>query len=436
MMTDSDLQRLYPISATINSKNHFTIAGSDLSDLAETYHTPLYIYDRDTIHDNIDRIRSALANFYSGPGSIAYASKAYLSRKFASKIAIEEVDLDVVSFTELRFALDAGFSPDRIHFHGNNKSIEEIENAIDQNIHAIVIDNMDELLLIERIAKSKNTTVQIWLRITPDIRVATHPHIETSAATSKFGFHIINGDAAKAIEYAVNSSVLCLTGLHCHLGSQLFDPLPFQIAVEKMIDLAINCNYTPLELSPGGGWGVPYVEDDPDNNPEKWVKAISETITEKCNLYQIRLPKLILESGRFIVARSGVAIYQIGTQKKSVNGERIIAVDGGLSDNPRNALYQAKYTANTVDQSGNNRKHPCKVVGKYCESGDVLIDNVMLPNLNYGDLLMIPVAGAYQLSMASNYNLAPRPAVLWLEPNGKVEVLQERENLEQNSWWD
>ncbi len=203
-----------------------------------------------------------------------------------------------------------------------------------------------------------------------------------------------------------------------------------------MFNLAINCHYTPLELSPGGGWGVPYVEDDPDNNPEKWVKAISETITEICNRYQIRLPKLILESGRFIVARSGVAIYQIGTQKKSINGERIIAVDGGLSDNPRNALYQAKYTANPVDQSVNSRKNPCKVVGKYCESGDVLIDNVMLPDLNYGDLLMIPVAGAYQLSMASNYNLAPRPIVLWLEPEGKVEVLQERENLEQNSWWD
>jgi len=295
---------------------------------------------------------------------------------------------------------------------------------------------MDELLLTERIANSKKKVAQIWLRITPDIRVATHPHIETSAATSKFGFHIINGDAANAIEYAVNSSALCLTGLHCHLGSQLFDPLPYQIAIEKMFDLAINCHYTPLELSPGGGWGVPYVEDDPDNNPEKWVKAISETITEKCNRYQIRLPKLILESGRFIVARSGVAIYQIGTQKKSVNGERIIAVDGGMSDNPRNALYQAKYTANPVDQSVNSRKNPCKVVGKYCESGDVLIDNVMLPDLNYGDLLMIPVSGAYQLSMASNYNLAPRPVVLWLEPEGKVEVLQERENLEQNSWWD
>ncbi len=435
-MTDSDLKRLYPISATINSKNHFTIAGSDLSDLAETYRTPFYVYDRDTIHENINQIRSAMADFYSGPGTIAYASKAYLSRKFASKIATEEVDLDVVSLTELRFALAAGFSPDRIHFHGNNKSIEEIEIAVDQDIHAIVVDNMDELLLTERIANSKKKVAQIWLRITPDIRVATHPHIETSAATSKFGFHIINGDAANAIEYAVNSSALCLTGLHCHLGSQLFDPLPYQIAIEKMFDLAINCHYTPLELSPGGGWGVPYVEDDPDNNPEKWVKAISETITEKCNRYQIRLPKLILESGRFIVARSGVAIYQIGTQKKSINGERIIAVDGGLSDNPRNALYQAKYTANPVDQSVNSRKNPCKVVGKYCESGDVLIDNVMLPDLNYGDLLMIPVAGAYQLSMASNYNLAPRPIVLWLEPKGKVEVLQERENLEQNSWWD
>jgi len=377
-----------------------------------------------------------MADFYSGPGTIAYASKAYLSRKFASKIATEEVDLDVVSLTELRFALAAGFSPDRIHFHGNNKSIEEIEIAVDQNIHAIVVDNMDELLLTERIANSKKKVAQIWLRITPDIRVATHPHIETSAATSKFGFHIINGDAANAIEYAVNSSALCLTGLHCHLGSQLFDPLPYQIAIEKMFDLAINCNYTPLELSPGGGWGVPYVEDDPDSNPEQWVKVISKTITEKCNRYEIRLPKLILESGRFIVARSGVAIYQIGTQKKSVNGEKIIAVDGGMSDNPRNALYQAKYTATLVDQSVHSRKNPCKVVGKYCESGDVLIDNVMLPDLNYGDLLMIPVAGAYQLSMASNYNLAPRPVVLWLEPEGKVEVLQERENLEQNSWWD
>lgn len=427
--------KLFPLTAIMNTKGNIEIGGSDLEVLASNFLTPLYVYDASTIRSNIDQINTALDDYYPEKSAIAYAAKAYFSYRFAEKLAAENVELDVVSLAELRIALKAGFNPDRIHLHGNNKSVQELQTAIDNDIHAIVADNMDELLMIEKIATACGKTVRIWLRITPDIHVATHPHIETSAASSKFGFHIVTGDAEAAIKYALNSSVFQLTGLHCHLGSQLFDPIPFQIAIEKILELAVSCQYSPQEISPGGGWGVPYIETDPENDPTAWVKSVSDTIVRICHQYQICPPKVIFESGRWLIAKSGVAIYRIGTHKKTLDGNSILAIDGGISDNPRNALYQAQYSAKIVQNPLSEERSPYKIVGKFCETGDVLIDRVLLPKPDCGDLLAIPVSGAYQLSMSSNYNLAPRPAVLWLETGGRYEILQQREEPEINSWW-
>lgn len=434
MKTFDDLD-IFPVTASIEPEGKFSIAGCDLEKTANDFGTPLYLYDGETIRSNIETLISALEKYYPAESSVAYASKAYLSSRFANKLATEKIELDVVSMAELLIAVKAGFSPKQIHFHGNNKTAEEIRKAIDLNIHSLVIDSMDEMLFVEKIAAEKNKRVKIWLRITPDIRVKTHPHIETSAAESKFGFHVSTGEAKEGILYARNSAFFELIGLHCHLGSQLFDPLPYKIAIEMLFSLAAECNYTPEEISPGGGWGVRYTDNDPITNPNDWIQTISRTVIEQCDQRKMPLPKIVIEPGRWIAARAGVAMYRIGAQKTAINGQHIIAIDGGMSDNPRNALYQAKYTAKIVGKAAETELFPSRIVGKYCESGDVLIESVDLPKANRDDLLIIPVSGAYQLSMASNYNLAPRPAVLWLETGGRIELLQYREKPEENSWW-
>ncbi|MHC1771037.1 MAG: diaminopimelate decarboxylase [Flexilinea sp.] len=434
-MKTFDDQDIFPVTTSVDPEGKLSIAGCDLEKTANDFGTPLYLYDGETIRTHIHTLIDTLKKYYPAESAVAYASKAYLSRRFANKLAAENIELDVVSMAELMIAVKAGFSPKQIHFHGNNKTAEEIEKAIDLNIHSLVIDSMDEMLFVENIAAEKNKCIKIWLRITPDIRVKTHPHIETSAAESKFGFHVSTGEAKEGILYAQNSEFFELTGLHCHLGSQLFDPLPYKIAIEMLFSLASECNYSPDEISPGGGWGVRYTQEDPINDPNDWIQTICHSITEQCKKREMKLPKIVIEPGRYIVAQSGVSIYRIGSQKSTLNGIHIIAVDGGMSDNPRMALYQAKYSAKIINKAADSDLVLSRVVGKYCESGDTLIDQINLPKAKRGDLLIIPASGAYQLSMASNYNLAPRPAVLWLETGGQIELLQHRENPEENSWW-
>ncbi len=426
---------LYPVSSEINSDGELLIAGNDLNKLVKDFGTPLYLYDGQTIRNQIHNLSNLLQHFYPGKSISAYAAKAYFCRRLGLKLVNEPLDLDVVSSGELTLAKRCGFDPERIHFHGNNKTLSELKQAIEWNVHAIVVDSMDEIYLIEKIASEMNKHVQIWLRLTPDIHVATHPHIETSAADSKFGLHIQSGEAQEAIKYAMNSQWLKLIGLHCHLGSQLFDAEPYRLAIEMVYRVSNECGYEPQEISPGGGWGVRYTSEDPENNPEYWIKTISDEIQIQCQKYNQKLPKLILEPGRFIIARSGVSIYKIGTIKKNTNGLTILAVDGGMADNPRFALYQAKYSAKIINKASKPGIINSRIVGKYCESGDILIDQIMLPAADRDDLLIIPVSGAYQLSMSSNYNLSQRPAVLWLEANGTYELLQQRETIEDMLWW-
>ncbi len=226
---------------------------------------------------------------------------------------------------------------------------------------------------------------------------------------------------------------LDLTGLHCHLGSQISDAEPYRQALDLICSLAQNENYIPLELSPGGGWGVRYTADDPSDDAEPWVRIVSGVVQEACVRYDWPYPRLVLEPGRWLVARAGVAVYRVGSQKTTPSGVRIVSIDGGLADNPRVALYQARYSACVVQRAGEPPLQKVRVVGKFCESGDVLISEIALPEVNSGDLLAIPAAGAYQLSMASNYNYAPRPEVLWLDEN-QVEVMQVRENPDQEGW--
>lgn len=432
MILPSDLS-LFPISTSLDPRGNLSIAGFDLADLAAQYGTPLYLYDGSTIRRQHERLIQLLKRYYAGETTVAYASKAYYARAFAARLTALGLGADVVSLGELHTARTSGVPAHLVHLHGNNKSEDELREALEWNIQAIVIDSLDELAFLEKLSTSRRKQARIWLRITPDLTVETHHHIQTSHLESKFGLHIQNGEAAEAIRRALASPWLKLTGLHTHLGSQIKHSEPYRKAIDLLIETAAANHFIPEEISPGGGWGVRYTNDDPDDDPEPWVRAVAEAVQDGCAEYGWQLPRLVLEPGRWLVAKAGVAVYSIGAQKTLPDGVHLAAIDGGLADNPRVALYQANYTALTVKNSTATPTRKTRIVGKFCETGDVLIDEIMLPELERGDLLAVPVSGAYQLSMASNYNFAPRPAVLWLE-EGNLEILQTREQPEQSGW--
>jgi diaminopimelate decarboxylase len=431
-----DLLPLLPISANISHQGRLTIATQDLGQLADQYGTPLYIYDAATIRNQVKTLKDLLKQAYSGESLVAYAAKAYFSEGFSRKLSALGLGIDVVSLGELEMTLLGGFSPGVLHLHGNNKSEAELSAALEISAQAIVVDSLDELYFLENLAALHNQKARIWLRVTPSVQGHTHAHIDTSGANSKFGLHIQNGQAAAAVRYARTSARFDLAGLHTHLGSQLFEPQIYREAIHQLYQLAQSENFQPEEFSPGGGWGVRYTSSDPDDRYAAWVEAICAAVVEECARLGWSLPRLVLEPGRSLVARAGVALFRVGAQKTTPSGLRIVAVDGGLADNPRHALYQAHYAALAVRQAdiAGAETSPARLVGKFCESGDVLIPEVLLPPLERGDLIAIPVAGAYQLSMASNYNLAPRPAVLWLDENG-IELLQNREATHESGWW-
>jgi len=432
---------LLPATATITSAGRLTVAGHDLCDLAQRWGTPLYIYDAETIRQRASQLPNLLQAWYPGKSQVTYAAKAYFSLGIARKLAAFDLGVDVVSLGELGIARQAGFAPQVVHLHGNNKSPRELETALRWGVQSIVVDSLEELVFLDGLASRLAEAGQIdqpgriWLRITPGLSVHTHAYRQTGHHGSKFGLPLQDGQAAQAIRLAKASRWLRLTGLHTHLGSQLFETAPYRQAIAMLLELAAGEGFIPEDLSPGGGWGVNYsnAEAAPAEEVEDWVKAVSESVQVGFQRLGWPLPRLVLEPGRWIVAQAGMALYSVGTTKLA--GEtHIVAVDGGMADNPRPALYQAVYTALLANRANEAPQATYSVVGKFCESGDQLISEVALPEPRRGDTLAIPVAGAYQLSMASNYNLAGRPAVLWLD-EGDVQVLQHRETVDESGWW-
>ncbi len=429
-----NLDPILPVSAGRNSAGCLTIAGLSLRPLAEQYGTPLYLYDAATIKEQVRRLRAELTAHYPGRFEITYAAKAYFSLGMARRLAALDLGVDVVSLGELAVARKGGFESARIHLHGNNKSIEELSAAVKDGVQAVVVDSLEELAVLEALAASLQKSVRIWLRISPGVKIDSHSYLQTAHHTSKFGFTTEGGQAAEAIRRAKASQWLQLTGLHTHLGSQFFEAEPYQRAISSLMALAELTGFVPEELSPGGGWGVPYVSEQAEGDPSAWIQTVCSTLTAECAKRDWPLPRLVVEPGRWLMARAGVALYSVGTSKTAGDGTRFVAVDGGMADNPRPALYQARYSALLAEKPDAEPTQKVSLVGKFCESGDQLIPEIWLPEVQRGDLLVVPVAGAYQLSMASNYNLAPRPAVLWLEDE-RVEVLQQREHPELSGWW-
>jgi diaminopimelate decarboxylase len=417
-----------PLTTRINKKNHLEIGGVDLIQLAEKFGTPLYLLDEADLRDKARQYLKAFRKFYpAGKFSVAYASKALTNAAVFKIFSEEGLWLDVVSGGELFTALSVDFPAKKIFFHGNNKSDAEIKEALEAGIGYFVIDNLDEF---ERILKfinfSKTPHPKAYLRIVPEIKAATHSHIITGHKGSKFG---LKKEEVISIIKKSKGTNLKIVGLHAHIGSQILDLKTFEILAEKMVEF-LNFIYqkTGLALEGvnlGGGLGVEYLSGDRAPSIASYVKTVAAALLNSCKKFKISPPFLTVEPGRSLVAKAGVTLYRIGSIKKG-GGLKIVAVDGGMSDNPRPILYNATYEAILPARPFGKKSEKITLVGKFCESGDILIKKILLPPVALGDLIMVPVTGAYNFSMASRYNRAGIPAMV-LVNSGKAGLIAKRE---------
>jgi diaminopimelate decarboxylase len=421
---------LFPSTAQVDEQGQLFLGGCLVSSLAEQYGTPLYIFDEATLRDRCRTYLRALERHYPGKAHAAYASKAGLNLALAKLVAQEGLSLDVVSGGELYVARQAGLDAARIHFHGNNKTPAELATAVDAGVGRVIVDNFLELEQLEALAAARGRRVVIWLRLSPGVDVHTHDYRKTGLLDSKFGLPLETGQAERAVVCALESPHLELTGLHAHIGSQILDTEPFAETVDRLLRFAgamqVQHGFALREFSPGGGWGVPYTETDARAPIEQYVQTVAHAVVDGCHRYNLPLPELAMEPGRSIAAPAGVALYRVGARKEIPGVRTYVAVDGGMADNIRPALYSARYTAMVANKADRPAEDVVTIAGRFCESGDVLIRDIPLPHLAPGDLLAIPAVGAYCLAMASNYNLVPRPAVL-LVGDGKVHLMQRRE---------
>lgn len=428
---------IWPISATVRADSHLQIGGCDLVALAQEYGTPLYVFDQATIQSACRQYQAAFAQAYPGTTIVHYAGKALINTALVQIIAAEGLGLDVVSGGELFIALRAGMPAARIHMHGNAKPVAELQQALAAGIGQIVVDNLDELAALAELTANRATPQEIALRIAPGIAPDTHHHIQTGQATSKFGLPLASLDAADMICAA---SGLHLIGLHVHLGSQIFDAHPYAEAIAVLLDCALHLQtahgLTISEINPGGGLGVPYVAEQALPDVNAYAELISRALRDGCAARGLALPRLSVEPGRSIIARAGVAVYQIiGTKPLPIvpdqpeSAKRYLHIDGGMADNIRPALYQARYTALLPARADRPADEIVHIAGRYCESGDVLLRDLALPHADPGDLIAVATVGAYTLSMASNYNLTLRPAVLVID-QGQARLVQRRETYQ------
>jgi diaminopimelate decarboxylase len=435
--SDSLLARrlaLFPLTTAVapeDGGDHTALAigGCDLRALAAEHGTPFYCFDAATLDAAVQAYRAALAHHYPGEGAVTYAGKAYLSRAMAQWTQRHGLWVDCTGAGEIGIAAAAGVPRERILVHGVNKSDADLDAAV---AHAaiIVVDNLAELQRLTPRLLAATNPPSLWLRVRPGVAVDTHAYRQTGQEDSKFGMAPLEMMAAvrHCLQYG-----LALRGLHFHQGSHFHDPAPIGPALEIVLDLtaeiASTTGWQPRSLSPGGGWGVAYHEDDlPQPDLEEYVRFVAQGVVEGCRQRGLDLPALHLEPGRSLVARGGVAVYTIGAVKQTAT-RRWLFIDGGMADNPRPALYGARYSALPVLAPDRAPARPVWIAGPYCESGDILIEALPMPDVQAGELLAIPVSGAYHLAMQSNYNGARKPAVLWLD-KGRARVIQRRETVD------
>jgi len=427
---NSPNRNLAPISACLDSQERLLVGGCLLSDLARDYGTPLYVLDEATLRAACRAYRQALEEFYPGSSLALYASKANSSLAITALVASEGLGLDAVSAGELLTALQGGMPPDRIVLHGNNKSEEELELALAHRV-TVVIDNWQDVEILNRIAHSRQSPVRLLVRFTPGIECHTHEYIRTGHLDSKFGFD--PDQLEPVLRHLAGCRWAWLDGLHAHIGSQIFELDPHRDLAAVLADalaLARSLGHPCSDLNVGGGLGIRYVAADDPPTIQDWVRTVAVAVAEACHGRNLTLPRLLCEPGRSLVATAGVTLYTLGSRKEIPGIRTYVSVDGGMSDNPRPITYQSRYTAVLADQPLAEAAGSFTVAGKHCESGDVLLRDVALPLPATGAVLAVFATGAYNASMASNYNRIPRPAAV-LVHGGEAEVVQRREQPEE-----
>ncbi|MBR0113328.1 MAG: diaminopimelate decarboxylase [Clostridia bacterium] len=417
-----------------NERGHLTIGSYDTVELAKKYGTPLYAYDENEIRKNLKEFKKSIDDEYNGNGLVVYASKAFCCKEMMRICMQEGVGVDVVSGGELYTALSVDFPAENIVFHGNNKTYEELVMAVENNVGRVIVDNLTELETLNTIAAEKGANIGIMLRIKPGIDAHTHSFIKTGQIDSKFGFALETGEALDAIKEAIGMSNVTLRGLHCHIGSQIFDLDPFELAATVMLDLfkqvKDETGYVLKELNLGGGFGIKYLKSDRPRAFSDYMRKVATAVNSYSADLGLECPFILIEPGRSVVGAAGITLYTVGCVKDIPDVRTYISVDGGMGDNPRYALYQSAYEVICANKAGEKRDWTVTVAGKCCESGDLIQEWTRLQPVEPGDILAVLSTGAYNYSMASNYNRIPRLPVIFVK-NGKAREVIKRETYEQ-----
>jgi diaminopimelate decarboxylase len=417
---------------TINSLGHLEIGGCDAVDLAREFSTPLYVMDEAAIRRHCRNYVCAFAERYPGEIDVHYAGKAFLCKAICRIIEEEGLSLDVASGGELYTALKAGFPPERIAMHGNNKSIAELTMAVENDVGRIVVDNFFEFDLLEQLAEVRSEPIEVAIRVAPGIDPHTHRRIRTGQVDTKFGFNLASGDAVAAVLQTHRMPGLRLRGVHCHIGSQLLDTESHADAIPIMVEFLAQLRDEHAieveELNIGGGLGIRYLREHAPPALDAFAERIVGVLQEALSAAGLKLPKLLQEPGRFIVGEAGTTLYTVGAIKEVPGVRTYVAIDGGMSDNPRPQLYDARYECRLANHADRPSDRIVTIAGKHCET-DILIWDTQLPEPDPGDILAVLSTGAYNYAMASNYNRLPRPAVVMVR-DGAARVIVERETLD------
>ena len=430
-------QSVFPDTAEVDSQGQLVLGGIRATDLADEYGTPVYVLDEDTLRARCRSFIDEFRKLYPAT-NVSYACKAYINPALAKMFQEEGMGFDVVSGGELATAISAGIPMDEVYFHGNNKTPQELTEALEHSIGWVVVDSFHELQLLDRLAGEIGKTQDILVRVSPGVDPHTHVYTTTGTLDSKFGFSIQTGHAAEAIRISLAAKNLNLRGLHFHLGSPIFELEPYRVAPDLVLRFAAEFREEGLEMqrfSPGGGFAIGYTRDDEPPPVSDYAEAIVSTMIETCQDLGMELPSLVIEPGRSIIGPAGVALYRVGGIKDVPGIRKFVSVDGGMGDNIRPALYQAEYEVVAANKANMEPAEKVTIAGKYCESGDLLATDIMLPNLASGDLLAVPAAGAYCPSMASNYNMNPRPPMV-LVKDGKARLIRRRESYQDMMYCD
>jgi diaminopimelate decarboxylase len=421
---------LFPATSGINDKGHLIIGGCDTVELAAEFGTPLYVFDEISLRSRCAEFKQEFGQRYANT-TVIYACKAFINRALALIFKEEGLGLDVVSAGEISIARSAGFPLDRVYFHGNNKSAEELRLALEWGIGRIVVDNFHELTILTEIAGERGDKPDILLRLSPGVMAHTHRYNVTGAVDTKFGFPLLSGD--EAVAQALSAPNVNLVGFHFHIGSLIYDIEPYQQAIEVILGFAAEVKrkhgFEMGELNIGGGFAIQYAVDFPAPPISAYAEAIASKIIDKCRQLDLALPRLVIEPGRSIVGRAGVALYTVGVVKDIPGVRRYVSVDGGMADNIRPALYGAKHEAVVASKMAEEEVGRVTIAGKFCESGDILIENIALPPVSAGDIIAVPDCGAYCLPLGSNYNASLKPAIV-LVKEGKAHLIRRRETFD------